>query len=106
MTNHFSKHKHTERGLATEKDIDPAFGLFTEEAEDEAVPHAEQLLEERYPEQDALYTSVSQIEYADVPDADAISQDSEVDPAAPEEEFHGTDLLNGVGRHPEEEDRD
>lgn len=42
-------------------------------------------------------------ELAAVPDADAIAKSSPIDSASPGEEFHGTDLLNGVGNHPEEE---
>ncbi|MGO4545263.1 hypothetical protein AB4Z29_10715 [Paenibacillus sp. 2TAB23] len=104
--------------LATEKDIDPAFGLFTEEASTGAVPAAAELLSSQHPHADAeLHESHVPVmlddevdtaeeiseELAAVPDADVIAKDSPVDPASPGEEFHGTDLLNGVGNHPEEE---
>lgn len=34
--------------------------------------------------------------FPDVPDADALAAGSPVDPAAPADGFHGTDLLNGA----------
>ncbi|MCL6459027.1 MAG: hypothetical protein K6T85_13560 [Gorillibacterium sp.] len=40
----------------------------------------------------------SQIDFSSVPDADEISPNSPVDPAAPQTDVvHGTDLLNGAG---------
>jgi hypothetical protein len=103
MTTFHDADRHAARSLATEKDIDPEFGLFTEEAEGHAVPSADELLEQQYPEEEVHQAATSRIEFADMPDADAVSKDSEVDPVAPKEEFHGTDLLNGVGHHPREE---
>ena len=41
-------------------------------------------------------------------EAERIANNSPVDPMAATvmDDFHGTDLINGVGHHPEEEDRD
>ncbi|MCA0756183.1 hypothetical protein KP806_14095 [Paenibacillus sp. N4] len=108
MANEFENEKREIRSLATEKDIDPKFGLFTEETAEGAVQEADDLLLEKYPSADAEETRLrnegwAEGELEDVPDADDLSANSEVDAAAPEEEFHGTDLLNGVGKHPEEE---
>jgi hypothetical protein len=89
MTNgHDHTREHLNNSLVTEKDIDPRFGLFTEEVQEGAVSETSEEISE---------------ELATVPDADIIAKDSPVDAATPVEEFHGTDLLNGVGRHPEEE---
>lgn len=115
-------HEHEHKSLVTEKDIDPAFGLFSDEGQEGAVRDASEQLLERYPygdvteshipeaidagiEADTEVDSAEEIseELAAVPDADAIAKDSPVDPASPADEFHGTDLLNGVGKHPEEE---
>lgn len=108
MANEFENEKREIRSLATEKDIDPKFGLFTEEAAEGAVQEADDLLLEQYPSADAEEARLrsegpAEGELEDVPDADEISANSQVDEAAPAEEFHGTDLLNGVGNHPEEE---
>ncbi|MDQ0113490.1 hypothetical protein [Paenibacillus harenae] len=104
--------------LVTERDIDPAFGLFADEEQTEEVMDATDELLRKYPDSEAgLLGAVIanegddevdtpeeiSAEIAAVPDADVIAMNSPVDPAAPEDEFHGTDLLNGVGRHPEEE---
>lgn len=105
-------------GLTTERDIDPAFGLFADEEQTSEVLDATDELLRKYPdsradlssaviadeEEDGAETAEEiSAEIASVPDADDIAMNSPVDPAAPDEEFHGTDLLNGVGRHPEEE---
>jgi len=117
--------EHDERhakSLATEKDIDPDFGLFTEDASGEAVPHASELLEKQHPHTHVLESHIPASldnrvgldnevdtpeeiseELASVPDADVMAKDSPIDPASPGEEFHGIDLLNGVGNHPEDE---
>ncbi|WP_139996809.1 hypothetical protein [Paenibacillus paridis] len=123
MINEHDQHKQKPNSLATEKDIDPAFGLFTEEVPEGAVSEASELLLKQYPKENGHVhephvpypldarnevdtpEEISE-ELAAVPDADLISKDSPVDPASPGEEFHGTDLLNGVGRHPEEETED
>jgi hypothetical protein len=39
-----------------------------------------------------------------VPDADAFSPDSPIDPSAPAEFLHGTDLLNGADGNEDNED--
>lgn len=113
--------------LVTEKDIDPKFGLFTEEAGEGAVSDASELLFRQHPHENA-HVHESHIpaaletrdeldlevdtaeeiskELAAVPDADAIAMGSPIDPASPGEEFHGTDLLNGVGNHPGDETED
>src|SRR5690606_9145084 len=92
------------RSLATERDIDPDFGMFTEEFDVYSVPDAEDKLTATVPEGDDRMTAVEDGgSFPDVPDADAIAEESPVDPASPPEQFHGTDLLNGVGAHPEEE---
>jgi hypothetical protein len=124
MTNRHDRDNHTSNSLVTEKDIDPSFGLFTEEAQGGAVSDATELLQKQYPQHnervheshipdgiEARDESNSEVDTAEeiseelaaVPDADAIAQGSPVDPASPGEEFHGTDLLNGVGNHPEDE---
>ncbi|MGM1019229.1 MAG: hypothetical protein ACQEXV_01440 [Bacillota bacterium] len=38
-----------------------------------------------------------------VPDADDVSPDSPIDPSAPAEFLHGTDLLNGADRNDDDE---
>lgn len=110
------------KSLATEKDIDPDFGLFTEDASGAAVPHASELLEKQHPDAHVLESHIPASldnraglddevdtpeeiseELASVPDADVMAKDSPIDPASPGEEFHGIDLLNGVGNHPEDE---
>jgi hypothetical protein len=122
-----NEHDHDQRhakSLVTEKDIDPDFGLFTEEMREGAVPHASELLEKQHPNENAhvheshipasldnregLVDEVDTAEeiseeLASVPDADVMAKDSPIDPASPGEEFHGIDLLNGVGNHPEDE---
>ncbi|NIK79495.1 hypothetical protein FHS15_004655 [Paenibacillus castaneae] len=107
--------RHQSHSFVTEKDIDPEFGLFTEETQQGAVPEASETLLKQYPHDyaaaradDELDNEVDKAEeiseeLAAVPDADAIAVDSPVDPASIVEEFHGTDLLNGVGKYPEEE---
>lgn len=107
-----------QKDLVTERDIDPAFGLFADEEQTSEVLDATDELLQRYPDSEAgLLGAVIanegddevdtpeeiSAEIAAVPDADDIAMNSPVDPATPQEEFHGTDLLNGVGRHPEEE---
>jgi len=93
--------------LVTERDIDPKFGMFSDRKEAEAVPTAEQELLETYAQPSMLSeqdTNAAEAgELPDIPDADEISANSPVDPAAPPDQFHGTDLLNGVGNDPEEE---
>lgn len=115
-------HEHEHKSLVTEKDIDPAFGLFADEGQEGAKQDTSEQLLERYPygdvhrshvpdeidfgtEADNEVDTAEEIseELAAVPDADAIAKNSPVDPASPADEFHGTDLLNGVGKHPEEE---
>ncbi|MBD2868244.1 hypothetical protein [Paenibacillus arenilitoris] len=124
MANDHGRDARKPESLATERDIDPEFGLFTEEAGEGAVPDAEELLtaQQRRPDArvheghvpEALEAGTGQgdevdtpeeisEELASVPDADAVARNSPVDPASPGDEFHGTDLLNGVGNHPEEE---
>lgn len=120
MDNARERDKVHSNSLATEKDIDPSFGLFTEETREGAVPDAAELLSKQHPRENAhvheshipaaieSYDEVDTAEeiseeLAAVPDADVIAKDSPVDPASPGDEFHGTDLLNGVGNHPEEE---
>jgi hypothetical protein len=44
--------------------------------------------------------------FPDVPDADAVAEGSPVDPAAPPDVFHGTDLLNGTDRSADETRQD
>ncbi|GGF93007.1 hypothetical protein [Paenibacillus abyssi] len=84
--------------LVTEKDIDPEFGLFTEEPDAAGVPDATEELIERYPSETVLRVEEDPI--LEEPEDRIIDP---VDPAAPQEEFHGTDLLNGVGNRPYEE---
>ncbi|WP_424766538.1 hypothetical protein [Paenibacillus sp. sgz302251] len=117
MTIERNREERQPHSLATEKDIDPEFGLFTEEQPVKAVKDAEDLLREQYPYEAAaaheLRDSVAMAELEqseetpqrlpDVPDADTMLGSDNVDPAAPKEVFHGTDLLNGVGHHPEQE---
>lgn len=120
MADERDRDRHQSNSLVTEKDIDPEFGLFTEEARDGAVYDAAALLQKQHPDKDAHVheshipaaleagdelDSAEEIseELASVPDADALAKESPIDPASPGEEFHGTDLLNGVGNHPEEE---
>jgi hypothetical protein len=120
MDNARERDKEHSNSLATEKDIDPSFGLFTEETREGAVPDAAELLTKQHPRENAhvheshipaaieSFDEVDTVEeiseeLAAVPDADVIAKDSPVDPATPGDEFHGTDLLNGVGNHPEEE---
>ncbi|KKC47229.1 hypothetical protein VE23_08805 [Paenibacillus sp. D9] len=139
-------------GLATEKDIDPRFGLFEDQREGSRVQGAEEELLRTYPSGEGTYGTVQVDSYTvsssqanaaladDVDGAEApspdqyakqrdggdyaeevpvgvrtvnadpdlldLADDTPVDPAAPPDEFHGTDLLNGVGAHPEEEDRE
>jgi hypothetical protein len=113
--------EHTDRehnDLVTERDIDPAFGLFADEEQTSAVLDATDELLRRYPDSETGLSSAIisgegdneidtpeeiSAEMAAVPDADDIAMNSPVDPASPEQDFHGTDLLNGVGLHPEEE---
>lgn len=126
MADEYDRDRHQNNSLVTEKDIDPGFGLFTEEARDGAVYDAASLLQKQHPdENEHVHVHESHIpaaleagdepyleadtaeeiseELAAVPDADVLAKDSPIDPASPGEEFHGTDLLNGVGNHPEEE---
>lgn len=103
-----------DQSLVTERDIDPDYGMFGANRDTMAdpVPDAEERLEEMYPADQVLAGAEAApgpangagTEFPDVPDADALAEDSPVDPAAPEDEFHGTDLLNGVGHEPEDED--
>lgn len=107
------------KGLVTEKDIDPEFGLFTDEEQVQALDEISEQLLEQYPYED-MHAAPTQSdseaghyepdsseeiteELAAVPDADVIAGDTPVDPAAAAEEFHGTDLLNGVGHNSEQE---
>ncbi|HTG71597.1 MAG TPA: hypothetical protein VL921_20225 [Candidatus Udaeobacter sp.] len=124
MADEYDRDRHQTNSLVTEKDIDPEFGLFTEEARDGAVYDAASLLQKQHPDEnehvheshipaaleagdelDMEADTAEEIseELAAVPDADALAKGSPIDPASPGEEFHGTDLLNGVGNHPEEE---
>ena len=88
--------------LVTEREIDPEFGLFNEEESAGALPDAEEELEAVYPAGDVIADDTQEEK---VPEADQIAKNSPVDPAAPEEMFHGTDLINGVGAEPEKETR-
>lgn len=124
MANEHDRDRRQSNSLVTEKDIDPEFGLFTEEAREGAVSDASELLQKQHPHEDAhvheshipaaieardeLDSEVDTAEeiseeLAAIPDADAVVKGSPTDPASPGDEFHGTDLLNGVGNHPEEE---
>lgn len=90
--------------LVTERDIDPGFGMFEDEPAGSRVTSAEDRLLAMYP--DNALPEGGEAEagvFPDVPDADAVAADSPVDPASPPDQYHGTDLLNGVGLHPEEE---
>ncbi|AJY76128.1 hypothetical protein [Paenibacillus beijingensis] len=78
--------------LVTEKDIDSEFGLFTAETKKDALPNTEGELEEKYPPK-----SRTRIGVVTDPDLAELAEDTPIDPAAPPEEFHGTDLLNGAG---------
>ncbi|PZD94415.1 hypothetical protein DNH61_18625 [Paenibacillus sambharensis] len=92
--------------LATERDIDPGFGLFEDNRVSQAVPDAEEELLSSYPEEKVRREAASDESgesIADVPDADTIAAGSPVDPASPHDHFHGTDLLNGAGADPGEE---
>ncbi|WP_036717288.1 hypothetical protein [Paenibacillus harenae] len=121
------RHEHEPHSLVTERDIDPEFGLFTQDVLGGGVRNAVDQLKEKYPEHDVARVHESHVpealeagvgdseadtpeeiseELAAVPDADAVASNSPVDPASPGDEFHGTDLLNGVGNHPEEETED
>jgi len=95
-----------QESLATERDIDPDFGMFTEEFASYSVPDAEDKLTAMVPDRDNLMSAEEDGVFPDIPDADAVAEESPVDPASPPEQFHGTDLLNGVGAHPEEETED
>ncbi|WP_169084326.1 hypothetical protein [Paenibacillus sp. PL91] len=125
MANGHDRDNHTSNNLVTEKDIDPSFGLFTEEVQGGVVSDASELLQKQHPHENAhvheshipaAIASGDELSYdevdtaeeiseelAAVPDADAVAKGSPIDPASPSEEFHGTDLLNGVGNHPEDE---
>jgi hypothetical protein len=94
------------QSLATERDIDPEFGMFTEDIAGYSVPDAEHKLTAMVPDDEAITSAEEDGSFPDIPDADAVSEESPVDPASPPEQFHGTDLLNGVGAHPEEETDD
>ncbi|QJC52818.1 hypothetical protein HGI30_15410 [Paenibacillus albicereus] len=162
-------HNDHDKGLATEKDIDPRHGLFEDQPEGSRVPSAEEELLRTYPSGEGTYGGVQvdrytvasseanerladDIAYAEGPDpgdyarqrdggdyavetpvgespvpgaglaeadlgldrttskpsADAeldLTDGTPVDPVAPPDEFHGTDLLNGVGSAPQEENR-
>jgi hypothetical protein len=105
MANYNSDNKET-NNLITERDIDPEFGLFSEEAETDQVRSAEQELLDTYTQPGMLEENDSQADEINldaVPDADDISENSPIDPASPPDEFHGTDLINGVGNDPEDE---
>lgn len=89
--------------LVTERDIDPEFGLFEDEpyvtasAEDELLamyPH-HNVHSANGQEQD-LDITVDQAMTETSPDEALNASETPIDPAAPEEQFHGTDLLNGV----------
>lgn len=88
-----------DKDLVTQKDIDPEYGLFVDEGAEDAVPAAEDELLEIYP-----YDDVLRVDEDRVSKAENRMDNSPVDPAAPKDEFHGTDLLNGVGREPGQED--
>lgn len=88
-----------DRDLVTQRDIDPDYGLFVDEAAEAAIPTAEDELLEIYP-----YDEVLRVDEDRVSKAEDRMGNSPVDPAAPKDEFHGTDLLNGVGHEPEHED--
>lgn len=90
--------KHDPDTLVTEKDIDSEFGLFTEDMRKEALPDTEEELEEKYPPK-----SRTRIGAVTDPDLTELADDTPVDPAAPPEQFHGTDLLNGAGSEPEDD---
>jgi len=92
--------------LATERDIDPDYGMFTEEFAAYSAPDAEEKLTATVPDSDDRMSAGEDSVFPDIPDADAVAEESPVDPASPPEQFHGTDLLNGVGAHPEEETED
>ncbi|MBW7477646.1 hypothetical protein K0T92_23270 [Paenibacillus oenotherae] len=87
------------KDLATQRDIDPDYGLFVDEVDEDVIPGAEEELLEIYP-----YDEVLRVDEDRVSEAEDKGDDSPVDPAAPEDGFHGTDLLNGVGHEPEKED--
>ncbi|MBW7457399.1 hypothetical protein ACFOLF_18840 [Paenibacillus sepulcri] len=90
-----------DQDLVTQRDIDKHAGLFADEIpEDEVQGDVEELLEV-YP-----YDAVLKADEDRVAEAEADVDSTPVDPAAPQEEFHGTDLLNGVGNEPEEEELD
>jgi len=88
-----------DKDLVTQRDIDKEAGLFADELPEEVIQGAADELLEVYP-----YDAVLKADEDRVSEAEANVDDSPVDPAAPPEEFHGTDLLNGVGNKPEEED--
>ncbi|GGD93679.1 hypothetical protein [Paenibacillus nasutitermitis] len=92
------KNANEDKDLVTQRDIDKDAGLFTDEVPENVIQGAADELLEVYP-----YDAVLKADEDRVDEAEAKIDDSPVDPAAPQEEFHGTDLLNGVGNHPEEE---
>ena len=127
MDNDHERDKGHTNSLVTEKDIDPQHSVcFTEETRGKARyrMHLSCWLKQHPRENEPMCTNrifrlqsrrmtswtpevdtaeeISE-ELAAVPDADVIAKDSPIDPASPGEEFHGTDLLNGVGNHPEDE---
>lgn len=88
------------KDLVTQRDIDNEFGLFTDEMPEGTIPAAEEELLAAYPYDEVLGPDEDR-----VAEAEASTENSPVDPAAPKEHFHGTDLINGVGREPEKENR-
>src|SRR5690606_8412947 len=86
---------------------DPGFARFHEGLADVGSTSDEERQHAMTPDREVPGMSRTEAgEFPDVPDADAIAADSPVDPASPPDQFHGTDLLNGVGLHPEEETDD
>ena len=83
--------------------IDPEFWLFTDEVDNGFVPPAETRLNEVDSDKQIEVTS-DEVDLNSVPDADEYAgRPTPVDPAAPPDEFHGTDLLNGAGNEMEKE---
>ncbi|MFC4779076.1 hypothetical protein ACFO9Q_19975 [Paenibacillus sp. GCM10023252] len=95
----------TNKDLVTERDIDPEFGLFADETPKGSVRGSTEELVALYPDQDVIMDTRQRSD-EEIPDADEVSFHSPVDPASPPDEFHGTDLLNGVGHDPEHETED
>lgn len=89
--------------VVTQRETDPDFWLFTEEDNNGLVPPVDAELIEVYPDKQ-IEAAEDEVELDSVPDADEYAgRPTPVDPAAPPDEFHGTDLLNGAGNEPEKE---